>query len=190
MKTCVLTFAALVFTMGIFPAGVLAADPAVSGVVDLTEIQKESKATQSIRREQDNYLSSYRQNAVKQEKQLSRQEENLLRKRKLLSEKAYKEKVQEFRKKAIRFQRDIQRKRQLLELATRKAMGEFTEKNLTPVIRDIAEDKGISLVLNKGQTIFFNSDMEITEPVLKKLNDSYPSVEFPDPESLANQAQQ
>jgi len=145
-------------------------------VIDLQALMQESKAADGIRSQVDKKRDAYQKDIEKIENSLKDKEEELKKAQKDLDEKAFMEKRREFEKKVVEAQRDIRQKRAVLERAFAEAMAKLRGEALK-VIADISGERKIDVVLTRQQVVIVDSKMDITEPVLKKLNKDVKKVD-------------
>ena len=107
---------------------------------------------------------------------MRKNDEDLSKQRELLTKEVFEQKAKEFRSKVIEAQRDVQTRRAALENAHLKAMTEIKE-TLLEIIKDIAEGKELSVVLQKSQVLFSKDALDISDEVLEQLNDQLPEVD-------------
>ena len=128
-----------------------------------------------------NYLKSKLENGLSQlnktEKNLQSEEKKIIEQKKLISEDEYKKKVTDLRKKVIKLQKD---KKSLLDNVAKqrsKARKELL-KNLNPVIKEYMQEKKIRYVMDKKSLILADENLDITQDIIKRLNDKVKSVKL------------
>ena len=111
------------------------------------------------------------------EQNLQSDEKKIIAQKKIISEEEYKKKVKELRKKVINLQKN---KKNLLDTVGKqrsKARSELL-KNLNPVIKDYMQEKKIRYVMDKKSLILADESLDITQDIIKKLNDKIKSVKL------------
>ena len=111
------------------------------------------------------------------EQNLQSDEKKIIAQKKIISEEEYKKKVKELRQKVSNLQKN---KKNLLDTVGKqrsKARSELL-KNLNPVIKDYMEEKKIRYVMDKKSLILADESLDITQEIIKKLNDKIKSVKL------------
>lgn len=111
------------------------------------------------------------------EQNLQSDEKKIIAQKKIISEEEYKKKVKELRQKVIDLQKN---KKNLLDNVGKqrsKARSELL-KNLNPVIKDYMQEKKIRYVMDKKSLILADESLDITQDIIKKLNDKIKSIKL------------
>lgn len=147
-------------------------------VIDMQKIRRESEAVKSIEQQIQEQKSAYQKELSEKEKEIREENQSLSKQRTLLAEDAFEKKRQNLRKKLGNFRRDIQTRRKALDQNYSEAMRRV-QKKLIEVVRQVASERNLDVVLNKGTVVLVRPDMEITEIALQRLNDQLTSVDVP-----------
>ena len=143
--------------------------------LDMKFVLNNSKAGKGA---QDFLQKSFKENQKKfidQENALKKQENDLLKKKVILSKNEYQGKTDELRKKVIDYQ--SQRRAALDKITNQRAVArQDLLKKLDPIIISYIEENGISLVIDKKNIIIGNTDLDITNIIIEKLNKELPSL--------------
>jgi len=143
--------------------------------LDMKFVLNNSKAGKGA---QDFLQKSFKENQKKfidQENTLKKQENDLLKKKVILSKNEYQGKTDELRKKVIDYQ--SQRRASLDKITNQRAVArQDLLKKLDPIIISYIEENGISLVIDKKNIIMGNTDLDITNIIIEKLNKELPSL--------------
>jgi len=109
------------------------------------------------------------------EKSLKKEEDDLLAKKKILSKEEYTTKMNNLRKKVIDYQSE--RRAALDKIAKQRtdARMKLLEK-LDPILKSYIEENNISLIVDKKNVLIGNSDLDITNIIIDKLNKELPSL--------------
>ena len=92
-----------------------------------------------------------------------------------MSKNEYQGKTDELRKKVIDYQ--SQRRAALDKITNQRAVArQDLLKKLDPIIISYIEENGISLVIDKKNIIMGNTDLDITNIIIEKLNKELPSL--------------
>jgi Skp family chaperone for outer membrane proteins len=147
-------------------------------VIDMQKIRRESEAVKSIEQQIQEQKSAYQKELSEKEKEIREENQSLSKQRTLLAKDAFEKKRQNLRKKLGNFRRDIQTRRKALDQNYSEAMRRV-QKKLIEVVRQVASERNLDVVLNKGTVVLVRPDMEITEIALQRLNDQLTSVDVP-----------
>jgi len=145
--------------------------------LDFKFILNESIAGKKAQKDLKNKLESGLKELNKTEQNLQSDEKKIIAQKKIISEEEYKKKVKELRKKVINLQKN---KKNLLDTVAKqrsKARSELL-KNLNPVIKDYMQEKKIRYVMDKKSLILADESLDITQDIIKKLNDKIKSVKL------------
>lgn len=166
-------------------------DYAVIGVVNLLQIQSEAKVYQDIRKKRDVYLEKYKEEIAKKEQEfrkidqeIAKEDQEITKKDKGSTSEVLEKKKEVFVKQLMDFQSQVQKRRENVGEAFINITTKVQLEALTPIIEEVAKEKGVNVVLNNTQTIFFAPFMDMTDEVLLRLNKKIPSIEFPDPDKM------
>ena len=127
---------------------------------------------------QDFLQKSFKENQKKfvdEENALKKEENDLLAQKTILTKEEYQKKSDNLRKKVIDYQ--SQRRLSLEKITTQRA--EARQKLLEildPILKTYTEENNISLVIDKKDVLVGNTDLDITNIIVKKLNKKLPSL--------------
>ena len=139
-------------------------------IIDLARIIRESEATERVRKLLDEKSEEFQKEFAEREVQLLEKEKELKARQSLITEDAYQEEVRAFQQEVAAIQQDIQNKRQSLDRALQQAQDKI--RNLaTTIVAERASELEIDLVFKEDQLLIFRNQLNITEDVLKRLND-------------------
>ena len=60
-----------------------------------------------------------------------------------------------------------------------KSLKEIQDKAVTPVLKEIAKEKGYTAILNLNQALYVDPKNDVTDEVITKVNAKLPKVEMP-----------
>ena len=138
--------------------------------IDLDNIVKNTKAGKSIidklKASKDTALKKFE----KKEKALKKVEEDLNKQKNVLSKEELKNKISDFRKEIASFRNDREK---LINDFNTKKIQEFEKffKKITPIIGAYAEQKNIDIVLDKKNIFLANKNNDITNEIIKLIDD-------------------
>lgn len=156
------------------PNVVCAAESPLIAVVNL-KLVEDSKATKAFRDDLQVKEEEYREKIVEKQESLRKQQLELDDKKQYLKEDVYKEKNISIRKEEQKAQQYVQQKQNVLNKAKAeflKRVGEETRE----IVREISEEKGFSIVVPKGPTIYVADHIDISGIVLERLDQRLPRV--------------
>ena len=143
--------------------------------MDLKFVLNNSKAGKGA---QDFLQNSFKENQKKfsdLEVELKKEEVDLLAKKNILSKEEYTKKSDELRKKVVEYQ--SQRRASLDKITNQRA--EAREKLLSkiePILNAYISENNISLVIDKKNIVKGNTEFDITNIIVEKLNIELPSI--------------
>ena len=160
----------------IFPSILLADYPNTSiGVIDLNKILSESKAALAAS-EQIEKIAIDIENEIKVSDEEIINEQNLLiESQAIMAPEAFETKKNEYESKVQNYNNERQAK--LMKIDELIAISRNDVLNaLKPILEEISNEKGITILLEKGSVMLNADKMDITDEVLKKLNKSLPNI--------------
>jgi len=178
-----LSFSLIAGLIAIAGAGVAQAQQGFA-VVDTQRIMRDSSATKSIGDQIAKLRTTYQQDITKQENELRAAEQELNKQRTIISPEAFAERRRAFEQRVGNLQRDVENRKRELDKSVQVAMGSV-QKELNTIIGGLVEERKLTLVLPKSQTIYHSPQMEVTDEVMKRLNAKLPSVRVPPPAPAA-----
>ena len=144
-------------------------------ILDLKHVLNNSKAGKGA---QDFLKKSFEGNVKKFksiEKELKKEEDDLLTKRTVLSKEEYTKKSDALRKKVIDYQ--SQRRAALDKIATQRAKSRETlVKKIEPILQTYMKENDVSIVIDKNNTLGAQPETDITKIIIEKLNKELPSL--------------
>ena len=149
-------------------------------ILDLTSIRRDSLVVNNIREQIETFREGFRESIQKEEAALKAANQDLAKKRNILTPEGFSKKRRIFQQKVVALQRLVQQSKQALEQTRSTAMVEV-EKMLNQIITKIALDRDINIILRRDVTILSSRSLEITADVLKELNVKLPKVKVKKP---------
>ena len=167
VKFFVVTFLLLIYT----PAS---AEQKVA-YLDMKFVLNNSKAGKGA---QDFLKESFKKNQknfLDEENALKKEESDLLAQKTILTKEEYQKKTDNLRKKVIDYQ--SQRRTSLEKITTQRAEArqKLLEK-LDPILKTYIKENDISLIIDVKNVLMGNTDLDITNIIIKKLNKELPSL--------------
>jgi outer membrane protein len=140
------------------------------GLADLNGVLRAADANVKVRELLDVQRQKFQSEFSKVEAELQQTERDLMSKRELLSAEEYDKQIKVFQARVTRLQQDIQKKRQSIDNAYQKAQSDIRAEAIS-VITEIASELRLDLVLKRDSSLIFLPHLNISEEVLKRLNE-------------------
>ena len=140
------------------------------GLADLNGVLRAADANVKVRELLDVQRKKFQSEFSKVEAELQQTERDLMSKRELLSAEEYDKQIKGFQARVTRLQQDIQKQRQSIDNANQKAQSDIRAEAVS-VITEIASELQLDLVLQRDSSLIFLPHLNISEEVLKRLNE-------------------
>lgn len=149
-------------------------------VLDVQRILREAKAMKNIRDQVSQLRKSYQEEIEKMQGDLRTANEELRRKRTILSPDAFDEERRKFDQKVAEVQRLVQSRNQQLDRANAEAVIEV-QKVYNAIVLELANERSYGLIFRKSATIVVDPPIEVTPEVLARLDKRLPAVKVTPP---------
>lgn len=149
-------------------------------VLDVQQILRDAKSMKSIRDQISALRKTYQEEIEKLQGDLRTANEDLRRKRAVLSPDAFDEERRKFDQKVAEVQRVVQTRDQQLARANADAVLQV-HKVFNEVVLELANERSYGLVFRKSATIVALPAIEVTPEVLVRLDKRLPSVKVVPP---------
>lgn len=173
---------AVIFAAGAAVAGLPAhaadqppVQPVVVLVVDMQRVLQESKAGKMIQSQMQQQVSSYQKSLAKQDQDLATTQQDLQRQQSILAQDAFAIKVKEFEQRVADASKRAQEAQQNLSESRNEAVGKV-DTAMLQVIDGLAKERGANLILNRGAVVMFDVRMDVSDEVIKRLDEKLPAV--------------
>lgn len=144
-------------------------------VVDVQFLISNSKAGKSIRNQLEKQRNAYRSQIEKQESDLRNAEKELVSQQTTLSKEQFMDKRKAFQEKVMSAQRSVQQRRMSFDKAYTSAMEKLRE-HIVKIVADAAGKNKVSLVLNRQEVVLVEEKMDMTQQILKTLDQTVSSI--------------
>ena len=151
-------------------------EPSIA-VVELQALMGESLAVKSIKSQVESQRSLYQGQISTEENRLREKEQELARQRSILSAEAFNERRREFENEVSAVQRSVVELRRQLDQAYANGVKEIRHE-IAKIIDEIAQEKGLTLILPQEQTLYVDDTLRISREVLKRLDDRLPALDL------------
>ncbi len=159
----------------------------ILGIVDTDLLLQDSLAAKGVRLERDKYATTYQNQVRDMETKLRAEDQELAQQRGVLAPDVFQQRATAFQQKLADFQTQVKDKQERLDYAFQQSMSLIGNK-IMAVSGEVAKAQGINAVMARNQLMIFDPGMDITKPVLDKLNQTLATVEFQNPETLQRPA--
>ena len=143
-------------------------------------MRRNAVAVKAIRAQLSGYLDVYRTDTQKEEQDIRTAQEELGRKRQILTPEGYAEERKKLEERLAEAQDRVQRRRQALERVNNEAM-EQVKETLEKIVAELANERQLTLILRKDQVVFTAPAIEITDEVLQRIDVRLPTVRISEP---------
>jgi len=144
-------------------------------VVDIQSLLQNSKSAKMVRQQIEQKRAEYAKEISHQEETLKQERDSIQRQQSSLSAEALNQKGREFQQKVNDLDRGVQSKRQALERSNAEALEKIQEVMLK-IITDIAKDRKANLVFQRSELVLFDQNFDVTDEVLRKLDEQLPTL--------------
>lgn len=143
--------------------------------IDLTVVLNESKAGKKA---QDFLKNSAEKNIKKfkeVEKSLKDKETDLIAKKDVISKEEYKKMADNLRKEVQNYQKERNQSLQKISVQRSTARSKLIEA-LRPLLEKYSKENNVYMILNKKDVLYADAAIDVTQDILKKLNETLPSI--------------
>ena len=161
--------------------------PVVVGVIDAQGILEDSKAGQSIKAQAEKTQAKIKSDFDKQEKQFNDDLRKLQQQKDTLSTEDLQKKREELRQRADQQSKALKDRQRKLEADLAKGQDRIV-RAMVDVVKDVAKAHGLTLVISRAVTPYFDASYDISTEVKQKLDAKLPSLSLQ--QSSASDAQQ
>ncbi len=146
------------------------------GVIDLNYILSEAKAAQKAAEDIDEIAEKIQKELAVSDQSLIDEQNKLIESQAIMAPNVFEEKRIEYEKKVQNY--NIQRQEKILSIDQLIADSRNEILNsLKPLLENISNEKGITILLEKNSVLLNAESMDITEEALKMLNRELPQIE-------------
>ena len=146
------------------------------GVVDHDRIMYEADAAKKSREEIEKRRLEFQEEIDRHEKELRVQEDALKKAEKSLSAKEFDQKRSDFSTKVAKVHEKVAGRRVELEHLFNDARSQLMDF-IVKIVTALAHEKRLSAVFPKGALIYVNDELDMTQEVLKRINEQLPQIQ-------------
>ena len=167
----------VLFIVALASGPVAAQEGTVIAILDMERILRESKAATALRQEVDRQRQAHQTTLREQESALRTADQELARQRAVLSAESFTAKRKELQEQAVNLQQEFVSRQKEMEALFGRGIGQVRNA-LAQVAKEIADERGINLILLKATIVLASRDLDITEEALKRLDERLPTVDL------------
>ncbi len=147
------------------------------GVLDLNKVLLDSKAAKNAAEQIDKIAKEIENELISSDEDMVREQNKLVEAQSIMAPEAFDVKRKEYEEKVRNYNIERQNKLVSIDRLIESSRNEILNY-LKPILEEISQTKGITVILEKG-TVLLNADsMDITDEVIKKLNKDLPKIEI------------
>jgi Skp family chaperone for outer membrane proteins len=165
----------LTSALAVVPAEAQEIAPPVIIIVDVQQILRDSLVAKNVQAEMTRRTDRYTKEVSDQENALRQTQDELERQRTVLSVDAFNAKMRDFQERYDALDHGVQATRQALQQAFNDAMTKV-ENAALQIISDIAAERKANLVVTKAAVLFTAPGLDITQEVIRRLDEKMPDV--------------
>ncbi len=147
----------------------------VIAVIDVQKIMQESNASKSISKAFETLRDTYQKEISALEDKLRKGEDELRKQQTVLAPDALANKRRDFEKQVAEVQKTVQTRKRVLETTLNEAMA-VVHKTMVEVVADISRERGANLVLARQQFVLVDTQLDVTDSVMERVNKKLPQV--------------
>jgi Skp family chaperone for outer membrane proteins len=147
----------------------------VIAVIDVQKIMQDSNASKGITKSFESLRDSYQKEISALEDKLRKNEDELRKQQTVLSPEALANKRRDFEKQVADVQKTVQNRKRALETSLNEAMA-VVHKTMVEVVADISRERGANLVLARQQFVLVDTQLDVTDAVMERVNKKLPQV--------------
>ena len=146
------------------------------GVLDLNRVLLDAKAAKKAAEEIDKIAQNIESEMIISDENMIKEQNKLVEAQSIMAPEAFELKRKEYEEKVQNYNIERQQKLMSVERLIEKSRNEVLDK-LKPILEEMSEKKGITVILEKGTVLLNAETMDITEEVIKILNKDLPKIE-------------
>jgi outer membrane protein len=139
-------------------------------LVDVQFLMEKSSVSENVRAHIDRIRANYQKEFKEKQEELTRLFQSIARERATLSQDAYQRRLGELQQRASNLEKEAQERQSKLDSAMAAASNKITSA-IGQIVGEIMKDKKFALVLPRSISIGAPSIPDITQEVLKRLNE-------------------
>jgi len=174
--------AAVTAVSGGQPALAQEAQAPMLAIIDVQKILRESVAVKSLTAMIEEQRTKYQDELRAEEESLRTADQELARQRTILSAEAYTQKRRDLEQQVATLQRQVQERKKGLDQLFGQGISQV-QNELANVAKEIAEERGLDLILSRATVVIVKPKFDISNEALKRLNARLTTVALPAPQN-------
>lgn len=154
--------------------------PPVLAIIDVQKVLRESTAVSALSRKIEERKVQHQDELREQERALRDADQELARQRSILSPEAYAKKRGELERRVATLQREARNRKRGLDKVFTQGMIKV-QAELVRIAKEIAEERGLDLILSKATVVLVKAEFELTEEAVRRLNERLPDLPVAQP---------
>jgi Skp family chaperone for outer membrane proteins len=151
--------------------------PVVLGVVNADMIVQDSKAGKSLKAQAEQQQKAIKADFDKQQKLFDDNARKLLQQKDSLSADDLRKKKEDLARQADQATKKLNERQRSLDRSVAKGQDQIVQA-LVDVVKDVAKARGMTLVVSRAVTPYFDPSYDISQEVMQKLNAKLPSIKL------------
>ena len=147
------------------------------GVLDLNKVLLDAKAAKRAAEEIDKIAQEIEKELIKSDENMINEQNKLIEAQSIMAPEAFELKRKEYDEKVQNYNIERQDKLISVEKLIDASRNEILDE-LKPILEEMSEAKGITVILEKGTVLLNAETMDITDEVIKVLNKKLPKIEI------------
>ncbi len=149
--------------------------PPVLAIIDVQKVLRESTAVSALSKKIEEQKVQHQEELREQERALRDADQELARQRSILSPEAYAKKRGDLEQRVATLQREARNRKRGLDNVFTQGMIKV-QAELARVAKEIAEERGLDLILSKATVVLVKPKFELTQEAVRRLNDRLPDL--------------
>ena len=146
------------------------------GVLDLNRVLLDAKAAKNAAKEIDEIAKEIEKELINSDENMINEQNKLIEAQSIMAPEAFELKRKEYEEKVQNYNIERQNKLVSVDRLVENSRNEILDK-LKPILEEMSEAKGITVILEKGTVLLNAETMDITDEVIKALNKELPKIE-------------
>ena len=146
------------------------------GVLDLNRVLLDAKAAKKAAEEIDIIAKDIEKELISSDENMINEQNKLIEAQSIMAPEAFELKRKEYEEKVQNYNIERQNKLISVEKLIENSRNEILDK-LKPILEEMSDSKGITVILEKGTVLLNAESMDITDEVIKILNKQLPKIE-------------
>lgn len=156
-------------------AGAQTLKPATVGTINQSRLFRESLVSQDIRKQLTQFSQTFGNEENNTKTALLKEKDDLEKQRPIIGDAVFEQKFAALKGKADQLNRKMDLHQKQLNVAQMRA-NQALQKVLMPIITQVANQKGATVVLEKSQVVYNVDGLDMTTEVIELLNKQLPTL--------------